>query len=112
MLAATAGGGEALLRVPAPRSRSPTRSVIRSSAAGTLDDNVDPAKIADAVRSVFDLRPAVLVRDLEAARCRQRRSSELPQQHLPPDGHFVGENEGFTWENKDKVDDVKSALGL
>jgi S-adenosylmethionine synthetase len=27
-------------------------------------------------------------------------------------GHFGRENDGFTWENRDKVDDLKSALGL
>ncbi len=71
---------------------------------------VDPAKISDAVRAVFDLRPAALVRDLKlrdpdnAVRPRYRKTAAY--------GHFGREHEGFTWEQLDKVADVKSALGL
>ncbi len=73
-------------------------------------ENVDPAKIEQAISSVFDLRPAALVSDLklrdpdDAVRPSYRRTAAY--------GHFGRENEGFTWENRDKVTDLKSALGL
>jgi len=73
-------------------------------------ENVDPAKISLAIQSVFDLRPAALVSDLKlrdpdgTVRPSYRRTAAY--------GHFGREDEGFTWENRDKVDDLKSALGL
>jgi S-adenosylmethionine synthetase len=73
-------------------------------------ENVDPGKIEQAISSVFDLRPAALVNDLklrdpdDKVRPSYRRTAAY--------GHFGRENEGFTWENRDKVDDLKSALGL
>jgi S-adenosylmethionine synthetase len=73
-------------------------------------ENVDNAKIAGAVREVFDLRPAALVRDLKLRdpdgnlRPTYRKTSAY--------GHFGREDQGFTWEKLDKVADVKSALGL
>jgi len=73
-------------------------------------ESVDPAKISLAIQSVFDLRPAALVSDLKlrdpdgTVRPSYRRTAAY--------GHFGREDEGFTWENRDKVDDLKSALGL
>jgi S-adenosylmethionine synthetase len=73
-------------------------------------EKADPQKIADAVRSVFDLRPAALVRDLKL---RDPDNSVRPSyRKTAAYGHFGRENDGFTWEAKDKVDDLKSALGL
>jgi S-adenosylmethionine synthetase len=73
-------------------------------------EKADPAKIADAVRAVFDLRPAALVRDLKL---RDPDNSLRPSYRKTSSyGHFGRENEGFTWELLNKVDDVKSALGL
>ncbi len=70
-------------------------------------ENVDPTKIADAVHEVFDLRPAAIVRDLELRRPIYARTAAY--------GHFGREDasgEGFTWERTDRVDALKSALGL
>jgi S-adenosylmethionine synthetase len=73
-------------------------------------ETVDPTQIEKAVREVFDLRPAAIVRDLElrseddAKRPRYRRTAAY--------GHFGREHDGFTWERTDKVGDLKSALGL
>jgi S-adenosylmethionine synthetase len=73
-------------------------------------EKADPAKIEAAVREVFDLRPAALVRDLKL---RDEDDKVRPSyRKTAAYGHFGRENEGFTWENRDKVDDVKSALGL
>ena len=73
-------------------------------------ENVDPGKIEQAISSVFDLRPAALVSDLKL---RDPDNSVRPSyRKTAAYGHFGRENEGFTWENRDKVDDLKSALGL
>ena len=71
---------------------------------------VDPGKISLAIQSVFDLRPAALVSDLKL---RDPDNSVRPSyRKTAAYGHFGRENDGFTWENRDKVDDLKSALGL
>ena len=69
-------------------------------------ENVDPDKLSDVVNEVFDLRPAAIVRDLELRRPIYRKTAAY--------GHFgrTGENGEFPWENTNRVDDVKSALGL
>ena len=67
--------------------------------------NVDPAKISDVVSQVFDLRPAAILRDLDLRRPIYRQTAAY--------GHFGRESaDGFPWEQTNKVDDVKSALGL
>jgi S-adenosylmethionine synthetase len=66
---------------------------------------VDPTAIEAAVRQVFDLRPAAIVRDLDLRRPIFKQTSAY--------GHFGRQSaDGFTWERLDKVDDLKSALGL
>ncbi|HMR95807.1 MAG TPA: methionine adenosyltransferase domain-containing protein, partial [Microthrixaceae bacterium] len=65
---------------------------------------VDPAKLDDAVRQIFDLRPAAIVRDLDLRRPGYRATAAY--------GHFGRTGDRFTWENTDRVDDLRSALGL
>jgi S-adenosylmethionine synthetase len=65
---------------------------------------VDPVKIEDAVRQVFDLRPAAIVRDLDLRRPVFRATAAY--------GHFGRTGEGFTWERTDRADDLKSLLGI
>ncbi len=66
---------------------------------------VDPAAIEKAVDEVFDLRPAAILRDLELRRPMFRPTAAY--------GHFGRESgDGFTWERTDRVDALKSALGL
>ena len=65
---------------------------------------VDPEKIDRAVRDLFDLRPAAIVRDLDL-----RRPVFQPTAAY---GHFGRKGDGFTWEKTPRVDDLKSALGL
>ncbi len=69
-------------------------------------ENVDPAAIEQAVRDVFDLRPGAILRDLDLRRPIYRKTAAY--------GHFgrTGADGEFPWENTDRVDDVKSALGL
>ncbi|MFV1990879.1 MAG: methionine adenosyltransferase, partial [Acidimicrobiales bacterium] len=66
--------------------------------------NVDPELIEKAVKDVFDLRPAAIVRDLDL-----RRPIYSPTAAY---GHFGRVGDGFTWERTDKIDDLKSILGL
>ena len=67
-------------------------------------ETVDPDKITAAVNEVFDLRPAAILRDLDL-----RRPVFKPTAAY---GHFGRSGDGFTWENTDRVDALKSALGL
>ncbi len=67
-------------------------------------ENADPAGIDHAVKEVFDLRPAAIIRDLELRRPIFRPTAAY--------GHFGREGDGFTWERTNRVDDLKSALSL
>jgi S-adenosylmethionine synthetase len=65
---------------------------------------VDPEKVEVAVREVFDLRPGAIVRDLDLRRPVFRQTAAY--------GHFGRTGDGFTWELTNRVDQLKSALGL
>ena len=56
-----------------------------------------------AIRDVFDLRPAAIVRDLDLLRPIYRRTAAY--------GHFGRELPQFTWERTDRVADLISAVG-
>ena len=63
---------------------------------------VDPDRISACVQEVFDLRPAAIIRDLGLKAPIYRKTAVY--------GHFG--RDGFSWEATDRVDDVRSALGL
>ncbi len=65
-------------------------------------ENVPVSKIQDAVLSVFDLRPAAIIRDLELLRPIYSLTSSY--------GHFGRELTEFTWERTDRVDALQSAI--
>jgi S-adenosylmethionine synthetase len=65
---------------------------------------VDPDKIADAVRELFDLRPAAIARDLDLRRPIYKKTAAY--------GHFGRSEKEFTWEATPRVDDLRAALGL
>jgi S-adenosylmethionine synthetase len=66
---------------------------------------VSVAKITEAVRKVFDFRPAAIIKNLDLKRPIYRRTAAY--------GHFGREeSEGFTWERTDKVEELKAELGL
>ena len=67
-------------------------------------ERVDPNQIADVINDIFDLRPAAILRDLDLRRPVFRPTAAY--------GHFGREGDGFTWEQTDKVGELKSALGL
>jgi S-adenosylmethionine synthetase len=64
----------------------------------------DPLRIATAVRDVFDLRPGAILRDLELRRPIFSATAAY--------GHFGREGDNFTWERTDRVEALRSALGL
>ena len=66
--------------------------------------HVDPARLAPAVREVFDLRPAAIIRDLDLLRPIFAATAAY--------GHFGRERDEFTWERTDRVHELRSELGL
>ena len=65
---------------------------------------VDPNRIATAVRELFDLRPAAILRDLHLCRPIFQRTAAY--------GHFGRSDKEFTWEATPRLDELTSALGL
>lgn len=63
---------------------------------------VEPEKIIAAVREVFDLRPAAIIRDLQLLRPIYRQTSNY--------GHFGRELPDFTWERTDRVEALQQAI--
>ncbi|MSZ38490.1 MAG: methionine adenosyltransferase, partial [Actinobacteria bacterium] len=54
------------------------------------------------LESVFDLRPAAIIRDLDLLNRNFRETATY--------GHFGREGENFTWERLDRVDAIRAAL--
>ncbi len=61
-------------------------------------------KLVEAVREVFDLRPGAIIDTLQLRRPIFRKTSNY--------GHFGRELPEFLWERTDKVDELRSALGI
>jgi S-adenosylmethionine synthetase len=67
-------------------------------------ERVDRATIAKAVDALFDLRPAAIIRDLDLRRPLYQRTAAY--------GHFGRSDQGFTWEQTPRVDDLRRELSL
>jgi S-adenosylmethionine synthetase len=65
---------------------------------------VDRAKIAKAIDAIFDLRPAAIIRDLDLRRPIYQRTAAY--------GHFGRSDQGFTWEQTSRLDDLRRELSL
>ncbi|MGW3399976.1 methionine adenosyltransferase domain-containing protein, partial [Streptomyces hydrogenans] len=65
-------------------------------------ETVPVERIQDAVREVFDLRPAAVIRDLDLKRPVYAATSAY--------GHFGRELPDFTWERTDRVDALRRAV--
>ncbi len=63
---------------------------------------VDDARLTDAIREVFDLRPAAIIRTLRLQRPIYRQTAAY--------GHFGRELPDFTWERTDRVDELRAAV--
>jgi S-adenosylmethionine synthetase len=67
-------------------------------AFGTAE--VDPQRLEDVVKEMFDFRPAAIIRDLDLRRPIYRETAAY--------GHFG--RKGFSWEETDRADDLRRAF--
>jgi S-adenosylmethionine synthetase len=65
-------------------------------------ETVPVAKIQNAVTTVFDLRPAAIIRDLNLLRPIYSQTAAY--------GHFGRELPNFTWEVTNRVDELHAAI--
>jgi S-adenosylmethionine synthetase len=65
---------------------------------------VDETKLEYAIRELFPLTPAWIIRTLDLLRPIYRNTAAY--------GHFGRELPGFTWERTDRVADIRKILGL
>jgi S-adenosylmethionine synthetase len=80
-----------------------------ASPVGLYVETFGTAKVPDdriiaAIREVFDLRPAAIIRDLDLLRPIYAATASY--------GHFGRELPDFTWEKTDRADALRSAAGL
>ena len=66
-------------------------------------NEVEEAKIEQAVRDIFPLKPAGLIEHLDLLRPIYQQTAAY--------GHFGRTEDSFTWEKTDQVDALKNALG-
>ena len=66
-------------------------------------EKVDNARIVQAVRDTFDLRPAAIVRDLDLKRPIYQKTAAY--------GHFGRDLPAFTWEHLSRLDAFMTAVG-
>jgi len=78
----------------------PVSIMVDTHGSGTVDEK----KIESCVTELFDLTPAGIIAQLDLLKPIYRRTAAY--------GHFGREEEGFNWEKTDKVDAIKSYLGL
>ena len=67
-------------------------------------EKVDRTDIERAILEVFDLRPGAIIRDLDLLKPIFRKTAAY--------GHFGREDQGFTWEQTNRVDELRAAAGL
>ena len=81
----------------------PTSIMVETFGTGNVTDE----RINEMVREHFDLRPYGIVRMLDLL-----NAEKIKYLKTAAYGHFGRENEGFSWENKDKADELREAAGL
>ena len=79
---------------------APVGLYVETFGTGVVSDDV----ITRAIRDVFDLRPAAIIRDLDLLRPIYSETAAY--------GHFGRELPEFTWERLDRVDELRAAAGL
>ena len=78
----------------------PVSILVETFGTGVVPDG----ELSDAVSKVFDFRPGAIIRELDLRRPIYRQ--------LAAYGHMGREDLGVRWEQRDKVDELKAALGL
>ncbi|MGE4294239.1 MAG: methionine adenosyltransferase [Campylobacterales bacterium] len=73
---------------------------VDSHGTGAVDDD----RMTECIRSVFDLTPAGIIRELDLLKPQYRATAAY--------GHFGRENEGFGWERINRSPDVKAWLKI
>ena len=81
----------------------------KAAPVGLYVESFGTAKVAedtiiDSIRSVFDLRPGAIIRDLDLLRPIYAQTASY--------GHFGRELPDFTWERLDRVDELRAAAKL
>jgi S-adenosylmethionine synthetase len=76
----------------------PVGLYVETFGTGTVSDE----QLTEAIRTVFDLRPAAIIRTLDLQRPIYRRTAAY--------GHFGRELPEFTWERLDRVDALRAAV--
>lgn len=78
----------------------PVSVMIDTFGTGVIADG----RLTAAVREVFDLTPQGIIRELDLLRPIYKKTAAF--------GHFGREDEEFTWERRDRVDDLRTACGV
>ena len=78
----------------------PMSFMVDTNGSGKIPDE----KLTDAARAVFDLRPGMIIKNLDLLRPIYRKTACY--------GHFGRDDPDFTWEKTDKVDALKKKLDL
>ena len=76
----------------------PTSFYVKSFGTSEISDE----KLTEVAKSVFALKPGEIIKHLNLKYPRYRQTAA--------NGHFGRENELFTWEKTDKIDEIKSAV--
>ena len=76
----------------------PLSIMVDTFGTGSVDDSV----IEAAVKRVFDLRPGAIIRDLDLRRPIFEKTAAY--------GHFGRELPEFTWERRDRVEELRAAV--
>lgn len=79
---------------------TPVGLYVETFGTGKVDDDV----ITEAILSVFDLRPQAIINDLDLLRPIYRQTAAY--------GHFGRELPEFTWEQTNRVDELRRAAGV
>jgi len=78
----------------------PISVYVNTYGTGVADEDA----IAQAIRKIFPLKPAAIIKHLQLKRPIYSKTSAY--------GHFGRTEEEFTWENTDKVDELKAYFGV
>ncbi len=78
--------------------REPVSIMVNTFGTGKVSEDI----LRQAIQQLFDLTPGGIIRDLKLRRPCYRKTAAY--------GHFGRNENGFTWEDLDKVDDLKKAV--
>ncbi len=81
----------------------PTSVMVETFGTGKITDE----RITELVRTHFDLRPYGILKMLDLL-----NTDLIKYRKTAAYGHFGREDEGFTWENTNKADDLRADAGL